>query len=135
MIIMKITKVAKTVYRQMPANRDLSQQIPDPGQKLGPKSPRAGTNFKCKSTGVHGEGMVTAKIDSCIILRNQVGCHKVMSYHIIIKPFQIYQTFAQYVFFFIVLLLLLLTDYILIAYHLLSYDWKSLICQSILPTT
>ena len=51
---MKIPKMAKIVYRQMPAPRELPQQIPAPGQKLGCKSPRVGANFWCKSSGVSG---------------------------------------------------------------------------------
>ena len=50
----------------MPTPRELSQQIPAPGQKLGCKSPRVGANFWCKSTGVCGGGMVMAAIDTCI---------------------------------------------------------------------
>ena len=45
--------MAKIVYRQMPAPRELPQQIPAPGQKLGCKSPR-GANVWCKSPGVRG---------------------------------------------------------------------------------
>ena len=49
--------MAKIVYRQMPAPRELSQQIPAPGQKLVCKSPRVGANFWCKSSGVRGVWM------------------------------------------------------------------------------
>ena len=55
--------MAKIVYRQMPAPRELSQQIP-PREKLGCKSPRVGANFWCKSPGVHG-GMVMDEINTC----------------------------------------------------------------------
>ena len=46
--------MAKIVYCQMPAPRDLPQDIPAPGQKLGCKSLRVGANFRCKSPGVRG---------------------------------------------------------------------------------
>ena len=64
-IIMKIPKMANIVYRQMPAPRELPQQISAPEQKLGCKSPRVGANFWCKSPGVHG-GMIMDEIDTCI---------------------------------------------------------------------
>ena len=48
--------MAKIVYRQMPASRELPQQMPAPGQKLGCKSLRVGANFWCKSLGVRGRG-------------------------------------------------------------------------------
>ena len=56
--------MAKIVYRQMPAPRELSQQIP-PGQKVGCKSPWMGANFWSKSPAVRG-GMVMDEIDTCI---------------------------------------------------------------------
>ena len=59
-------KMAKIVYRQMPAAWELPQQIP-PRQKLGCRSPRVGANFWCKSSGVQG-GMVMDEIDTFIIL-------------------------------------------------------------------
>ena len=40
----------------MPAPRELSQQIPAPGQKLGCESPKVGENFWCQSPGVRGRG-------------------------------------------------------------------------------
>ena len=53
----EIPKMAKIVYRQMPAPRDLFPKIPATGQKLGCKSPRVGENFRCKSPGVRrGDG-------------------------------------------------------------------------------
>ena len=61
-IIMEIPKMAKIVYRQMPAPRELSKQIPPSG-----KSPRVMAKFWCKSPGVHGGGgMVMDEIDTCI---------------------------------------------------------------------
>ena len=56
--------MAKIVYRQMPATRELFLQIP-PRAKLGCKSPRMGANFWCKSPGMRG-GMVVDEIDTCI---------------------------------------------------------------------
>ena len=41
----------------MPAPQELSQQIPAPGQKLGCKSLRVGTNVGCKSLEVRGGGV------------------------------------------------------------------------------
>ena len=49
----------------MPAPRELPQQIPPPGQKLGCKSSTVGANFWCKSRGVCG-GIVMDEIDTCI---------------------------------------------------------------------
>ena len=58
--------MAKIVYRQMPAPRELSQEIAAPlGQKVGCKSPRVGAKFWCKSPGVSG-GMAMDEIDTCI---------------------------------------------------------------------
>ena len=59
--------MAKIIYRQMLAPRDVFQQILAPGQKLGCKSPRVGANFWCKSPGVHAGGMVMDEIDTCIM--------------------------------------------------------------------
>ena len=42
---MKIAKMAKIVYRQIPTPQELPQQIPTLGQKLGCKSPRVGQLF------------------------------------------------------------------------------------------
>ena len=61
--------MANMVYRQMPAPRELPQQIPAPGQKLGCKSPRVGANFRCRSSGVRG-GMVMGEIGTCIMQEN-----------------------------------------------------------------
>ena len=58
--------MANIVYRQMPTPRELPQQIPVPGQKLGCKSLRVGAYFWCKFSGMRGEGVVMAKIVSCI---------------------------------------------------------------------
>ena len=57
--------MAKIVYGQMPAPRELSQQIPARGQNLGCKSPKVGANFWYKSPGVRG-GMVMDETDTCI---------------------------------------------------------------------
>ena len=58
--------MAKIFYRQMPALRDLFQQIPVHGQKLAGQKPRSGGRFSMQIPGVRG-GMIMAKIDSCII--------------------------------------------------------------------
>ena len=47
--------MAKIIYRQMPTPRELSQQIPAPGQKkLGCKSPRVGQIFYANPRGCVG---------------------------------------------------------------------------------
>ena len=64
--------MAKIVYRQMPAPRELSQQIPAPGQKLGCKIPRVRANFWCKFPGVRREVWLWMK--SIPVLRVLQGC-------------------------------------------------------------
>ena len=56
--------MAKIVYIQMPAPRELSQQIPGPRAKARMQKPQVGANFWCKSPGVSG-GMVMDEIDTC----------------------------------------------------------------------
>ena len=53
------------VYRQMPAPRELPQQIPAHRAKAWMQKPRVGANFWCKSPGMRG-GMVMDEIDTCI---------------------------------------------------------------------
>ena len=67
--------MADIVYRQMPAPRELPQQIPAHGQILGCKSPRVRANFWCKSLGVRGGGggMVMDEIDTCIKDYRRIG--------------------------------------------------------------
>ena len=68
-ITMEIPKMAKIVYKRMPAPWELSQQIPAPGQKLGCQSPRVGANFLVQIPGgARGGGMVMDEIDICISL-------------------------------------------------------------------
>ena len=57
--------MAKIVYRQMPAPRELSQQIPAPRAKARMQKPQGGGKFLVKSSGVSG-GMVMDEIDTCI---------------------------------------------------------------------
>ena len=64
--------MAKIVYRQMPAPRELSQQIPAPRAKARMQSPRVGANCWCKSPGVRG-GMVMDEIDTCIT-KHELNC-------------------------------------------------------------
>ena len=59
--------MANIIYRQMPAPREMPQQIPAHGQKLGSKSPKVGQKFWYKSEGVSGGGIVMDEIDTCII--------------------------------------------------------------------
>ena len=51
---MKIKKMAKIVYGQMPAPQNYPKN--PLGQKLGRKSPEVGANYRCKSPGVRAEG-------------------------------------------------------------------------------
>ena len=51
-ITMKIPKMAKVVYRQMPAPRDLPPKIPALRAKIRMQKPQIGGNFLCKSSGV-----------------------------------------------------------------------------------
>ena len=44
-IIMEISKMAKIVYRQMPAPRELFQQIPAPWAKAWMQKPQGGDKF------------------------------------------------------------------------------------------
>ena len=60
--------MAKIVYGQMPAPRELPQQIPAPPRaKAWMQKPQGGGKFLVQIPGVRGGGMVMAKIDSCII--------------------------------------------------------------------
>ena len=60
--------MAKINYRQMPAPRELSQQIPALRAKARMQKPQGGGNFWCKSLGVvGGGGEVMDGIDTCII--------------------------------------------------------------------
>ena len=69
-IKMKISKMANIVYRQMPAPRELPQQIPAP-QAIKAiawmQKPQGGSKRLVKSQGVRG-GMVMDEIDTCISL-------------------------------------------------------------------
>ena len=72
--------MAKIFYRQMPAPRELSQQIPTPGQKLGCKSPRVGTKFWCESPGCAGRMVMHEVIpalmgSNCIYHHVNPFCH------------------------------------------------------------
>ena len=61
--------MAKIVYRQMPAPRELPQQIPTPWAKGKIQKPQGGGKFWYKSPEVRG-GTVMAKIDSYINRRH-----------------------------------------------------------------
>ena len=69
--------MGKIVCKQMPAPRELPQQIPAPGQKLGCKSPRVGENFWCKSPGVRGGG-------------NGYGWNWYLHYKAVLPPFFVF---------------------------------------------
>ena len=58
--------MAKIVYRQMPAPRELPQQIPlPPGKSWDTKAPGWGQIFGTDPRGARG-GVVMDKIDTCI---------------------------------------------------------------------
>ena len=61
----------KIVYRQMPAPRDLPQQIPAPRAKARMQKPQGGGKFLVQIPGGARGGMVMTKIDSCI--KKEVG--------------------------------------------------------------
>ena len=63
---MTIPKTANIVYRQMPAPRELPQQIPAPGQKARMQKPQGGGKFLVQIPG-GARGMVMDEIDTCII--------------------------------------------------------------------
>ena len=51
---MKIPKMAKIVYRQMPAPRELPQEMPGSWAIARMQKPQGGANFWCKSPGMRG---------------------------------------------------------------------------------
>ena len=59
--------MAKIGYRQMPAPRELSQQIPAPRAKSRMQKPQGGGTFLVQIPG-GARGMVVDEIDTCIIL-------------------------------------------------------------------
>ena len=71
--------MAKIVYRQMPAPRKLSQQIPAPQAKARMQKPRMGQIFGANPGGCAG-GMVMDEIDTCIRTLIQVGTGFCMTY-------------------------------------------------------
>ena len=65
--------MAKIVYRQMPAPRELSQQIPPPRAKARMQKPQGGGKFLVQIPG-GARGMVMDETDTCINKRkNQWG--------------------------------------------------------------
>ena len=59
--------MAKIVYRQMPAPRELSQQIPAPWAKARMQKPQGGGKFfGANPQGCTGEGLIKDEIDTCI---------------------------------------------------------------------
>ena len=61
--------MARIVYRQMPAPRELSQQIPAPPAKARMHKPQGGGKFlvQIPRGAGGGGGMVMDEIDTCII--------------------------------------------------------------------
>ena len=64
---MAVPKMAKIVYRQMPAPRELSQQILAPRAKARMQKPQGGGKFLVQIPG-GARGMVMDEIDTCIKL-------------------------------------------------------------------
>ena len=59
--------MAKIVYEQMPAPRELPQQMPAPGAKARIQNPQGGGKFLVQIPGgARGEGMDMDEIDTCI---------------------------------------------------------------------
>ena len=63
-IITKIPKIANIVYRQMPALRELPQQIPALRAKAGTQKPQGGGKFLVQ---IPGGAMVMDETDTRII--------------------------------------------------------------------
>ena len=63
--------MAKIVYRQMPAPRELSQQIPPPA-KARMQKPQGGGTFLVQIPG-GARGMVMDEIDTCIRQARTLG--------------------------------------------------------------
>ena len=58
--------MAKIVYRQMPAPRELFQQMPTPQAKARMLMPQGGDKFLVQiSGGARGGGVVMDEIDTC----------------------------------------------------------------------
>ena len=68
--------MAKIVCRQMPASRELSQQIPAPWAKARMQKPQGGDKFLVQSPGGARGGMVMDEIDTCI--RNEWNRGKIL---------------------------------------------------------
>ena len=73
--------MTKIVYRQMPAPREVPQQIPAPGQKLGCKSPRGGGRFWCKSRGCAGGWLWLKLIPALINSKQEIWLLLASSFH------------------------------------------------------
>ena len=58
--------MAKSVYRQMPAIRELSQQIPAPRLKARMQKPQGGGKFLAQISGGERGGMVMDETDTCM---------------------------------------------------------------------
>ena len=77
---MEIPKIAKIVYRQMPAPRELSQQIPAPRAKARMQKSQSVGKFLVQIPGdARGGGMVMDEIDTCIIIKSKVQVLPMMS--------------------------------------------------------
>ena len=62
--------MAKIVYRQMRASRELSQQIPTPRAKARMHKPHGGGKFLVQIPGGARGGVVMDEIDTCITSMN-----------------------------------------------------------------
>ena len=63
---MKIPEMAKIVYRQMPAPRELPQQMPAPWAKARMQKPQGGGKFLVQIPGSARGRVVMDEIDTCI---------------------------------------------------------------------
>ena len=62
--------MANIVYRQMPAFRELSQQIPAPQAKAWMQKPQGGGKFLVQVSGGARGLMVMDEIDTCISMQH-----------------------------------------------------------------
>ena len=70
--------MAKIVYRQMPAPRELPQQIPTPQAKARMQQPQGGGTFLVQIPGVRGGGGMVACINASAF--RFVLCFKAVDY-------------------------------------------------------
>ena len=69
--------MTKIVYRQMPAPRELSQQIPAPWAKAGMQKPQGGSKFLVQIPGGARGGWLWMKLIPALCKQSTPGLHKV----------------------------------------------------------